>query len=141
MQRLALLIILLTIVSALTILFALAETKRRPEWQQELDNYIRAKSSFLVVHQVAPASHPQYLHQFISNAYLPLLPEAVWCVLLRQTHYSDGKSSHIYSVVFVSFYSEIHWDIWHVYEGQTQPFSPSFRDDLPKLGCNLALNI
>lgn len=40
MQRLALLIILVAIVSALTVLFALAETKRPPEWRQELDNNI-----------------------------------------------------------------------------------------------------
>ena len=137
----------------------IGDTALHPSWQPALSKYIRSKNAFITIEAVDQASKPLNFNEDMSiaafsdsvfytqgygggrNGYRNLLfpPEEVRCVLLKKTRRSadDAIVESTYWVVFVSR----HVDMWHagwvVHEGEQEPFSPVFMENISNIGCDL----
>ena len=107
------LLVLLTIVLGIIIGDAMFHP---PDWQIELEKYIRSQNAFATIHSVEKATKPWNFDQDIRLRYnydgrhFPFDPEKVRCVLLKQSSASAGDDTarHKKKIVFVAFHPEIH---------------------------------
>ncbi|MDX1521514.1 MAG: hypothetical protein R3264_07795 [Anaerolineae bacterium] len=126
------------------------ESRRGPEWKIELDQYLtdRAGSAEIFeVERVVPARKPGKFSRAFGAAIrddwqwqidsLPLPPQAVQCVLLRQSGPAVGAKRR---VVYVGFHTDTLWRVgWLVHEGPESPFSQQLTGQLETIGCDLSL--
>jgi len=144
--------LLATITIALLIptgLVVAVEAQRTPDWLYALHTQtpyavpqaVRARQPGEFTMQMDyPAVGPGRFQYMVTDAYgeqhigilaLPYPPRAVRCVLVT---YKGGVKA-----LFVNFYSDTLWNQgWVVHEGPDAPFDAAFRDDLARLGCDLA---
>jgi hypothetical protein len=130
-------------------------------WRTELEKYVRYKSSFIAVQVVTQASKPWYFKRNMSHTTfgegafadynyegrrqgyrrIPFPPEEVWCVLLRETRSlaNDARVETSHAVIFVGYHLDLYHAGWVVHEGETEPFSSKFIEDISRIGCNLSL--
>jgi tetratricopeptide (TPR) repeat protein len=135
--------------------FAVAEGRRGPDWQRELDRYIAQSalpSETVTIRSVAEANEPQNFSGEMGRAAPsdwrwgsvtpPLPPAAVQCVLLERARPpapgSAGES--VRQVVYVAYHTDALYRVgWLTYEGPEDPFAPVAAAHLSALGCGLGL--
>lgn len=116
-----------------------AEAQRTPEWQIELNQYLRENdtSALQIVHARQPENQaPSLLRKTVDagtfkGLALPLPPRDVYCALVPR------QETRI--VVFVSYFSDNLWrDDWVIHEGPRYPLNNETLKALAALGCDFA---
>jgi len=149
-KALALSLIALVLIVLLAVL-VLIEVSRPADWQDVLDWYVehgndegQTVTVLSITRARQPALFPQDLSRavFRDNVYypydsLPSPPARVWCVLVERERASGQRPSK--QMLFVALHQDLHNADWVVHEGETAPFSPSFRQGLEQIGCEPGL--
>lgn len=152
MKRIISLIISLFILVAIAVATTISEARRPPDWQPELERYLIGQttpsSGVLRLQSAVRASRPwQFSQDMIgrktpnTGKYLPFPPAEVWCILLEQDRSLTGDATQLgaYTVVFAARHETVHFTYWVIYEGASFPSTPTFQENLSRLGCELKL--
>lgn len=144
MKKIIALAIPLLVLVGTAVLFITLESRRMPDWELELNEYLARPDAF-AVQQVVLARHPENFKPDMGAPVqgdwpwgievLPYPPQALRCVLLAQPDAAKQQT------VYVGYYSDALWRSgWLVHEGPEAPFSPTLDGHLTAIGCDLELD-
>jgi hypothetical protein len=136
------------------------ESRRRPDWQAALDQYLVARS----LPSESSSERASVLH--VANAHtpwnfipqmgvpfrdadwrwsvdtLPFPPSALYCVLVQHKGVTvpGAGAAPARQVVYVGHHTDALWRSgWLVHTGPHEPFPPELVAQLTRIGCNLVL--
>jgi len=134
---------------------AVAEARRGPDWQLELEEYIAQStlpSEVVTIQSVVGASEPQNFSAEMGRAVRDdwrwgsvapsFPPKAVRCVLLERSRRSTvgGEEEAIHQVVFVAYHTDALYRVgWLAYAGPEAPLTQELAAHLATIGCDLGL--
>jgi len=154
-KRIAAFAIPLAVLVAVLIVFAALETRRGPDWQHELDNYLAESASpseTVTIQSVTDARAPHDFRPDMGAAVRddwrwsgitpPFPAQAVKCVLLERSTGTAGsdeeRSTH--QVVFVAYHTDALYRVgWLAYAGPQEPFPEELMEHMATIGCDLDL--
>jgi hypothetical protein len=144
------LVIIVVALMAVIVTFAALETKRPPNWQFKLDEYLAftaLPSETVTVQSVAQARQPGNFNPDVASAVLTDWtwgninippPREVKCVLLERVHYSPANVEETRSqeIILVSYHTDLLWHQGWIVHELTGDQSP---ESMAALGCDLGL--